>query len=126
MRLRYVGPGAGGVTRRLIGRHEWSTRTGYVADVEAELAASLLTQPEREFAVAPDEPLLALASGVQPADDWAAMMALAGVGILADLAALDGNGLERLAKETGASLKQVRAWAAKARQGIKIREEVEF
>jgi predicted flap endonuclease-1-like 5' DNA nuclease len=113
VKIRYVGPGAGGVTIRLIGAFRWAPDTGYVQDVGAEMAASLLTQPETEFVIDSSETLTAL-HDVGP--QRAAEMALAGIGSVADLAALDEDGIARLAKGMFASERQVKAWVGQAKR----------
>jgi predicted flap endonuclease-1-like 5' DNA nuclease len=84
-----------------------------VQDVPASLAVELLTTPEDEFVVAADaEPLTGL-HGVGP--QRAAELALAGIGSLTDLAALDEDGIARLAEGIWASARQVEGWVAAAR-----------
>jgi len=112
LRIRYIGPGAGSVTRRIVGPYVWSRENDAVTDVDAETAASLLTQPVEEFVIDRDEPLLALAGMTA---QHAAEMTLAGVGSMADLAALDEDGLERLAAVTSAGREWVDDWARQAR-----------
>lgn len=107
MRIRFVGPGAGGVTIRLVGVYRWAPDTGYVADVDADTAAELLTQPRNEFVVDSDDPLLSI-SGI--GSQRAAELALAGIGSMADLAALNSDEIERLAAQIFGSKKQVWAW----------------
>ena len=112
MRIRYIGPGAGGVTRRIVGPYVWSRENNAVTDVDAEMAASLLTQPVEEFIVDKSEPLLALGGMTA---QYAAEMTLAGVGSMADLAALDEDGRERFARVMSAGRRSVDDWARQAR-----------
>lgn len=112
MQIRFVGPQ---VVRRLVAQYEWSTATGFVQEVtEADLVAELLTDPTGHFVVDAADPLLTL-KGVGP--QRAAELALAGIGTLGDLAALDGSGIQRLAAVISGSSQQVRAWVRQA-QGI--------
>lgn len=110
------------MVRRLVAHYEWSTATGFVQEVtEADLAAELLTAPDQRFAVDTAEPLLTL-KGV--GQQRAAELALAGIGSMADLAALDGAGVQRLAALINGSQQQVRAWVRQA-QGILSNEGME-
>jgi predicted flap endonuclease-1-like 5' DNA nuclease len=72
-----------------------------------------LTQPETEFVIDSSEPLIAL-HDVGP--QRAAEMALAGIGSVADLAALGEDGITRLANSIFASERQVKAWVSQAKK----------
>ncbi len=108
MRITWTGSR---ITRRLVGGYEWSQATQYVQEVPAGLAAELLTAPE-PFAVAKDEPLLTL-RGVGP--HTVGLLALGGVGSVADLAALDATEIRQVAEASGLSRTQIRKWATVAR-----------
>ena len=114
MKIRFTGPT---VVRRIIGPYEWSTETGFVQDVDADMAAQLLTDPSDRFVLDADEPLLAL-DGVGP--QRAAELALAGIGYLSNLAELDKAGEKRLADAVWASGKQSRKWVSSARDRVGI------
>ena len=114
MKICFVGPK---VVRRIIGEYEWSQETEFVRDVvEADLAAELLTDPSDHFAVANDDPVICL-KGI--GEQRAAELAVAGIATLADLAALDEDGIVRLDKAIWASRKQIRAWVVQAREIVK-------
>lgn len=129
-----------------IGEYEWSAANGFVAEVDVATAASLLTEPRGRFSLAPGltaagRKALAEEMGVEPknivmpddAPDEPApapvsvssitggkrALDLAGLGVTEarHLAALDDEGIERLAVSSGASRDEVRAWAAQAKQG---------
>lgn len=91
MLIRYIGAR---VTRRLVGQHEWSASTGFVQDVDAAMAAELLTAPGSAFVVDTSEPLLTL-SGLDA--HRVAELALAGIGSVADLTTLGSQGIKGLA-----------------------------
>jgi hypothetical protein len=121
MKIRFTGPT---VVRRIVGPYEWSTETGFVQDVDADMAAQLLTDPSDRFVLDADEPLLAL-DGVGP--QRAAELALAGIGGLSNLAELDKAGEKRLADAVWASAKQIRKWVSSARErlGIQVDQDDE-
>jgi len=48
MKVRFVGPK---VVRRVVGEYVWGEETGFVQELDVELAASLLTAPEGRWAV---------------------------------------------------------------------------
>lgn len=101
------------LTRRVIGAYEWSTATDFVQEVaDARLAADLLTTPE-PFAVAEDEPLLAI-RGIGA--HTVGVLALGGIGSVADLAALDTEGIEALAEHTALGSNQLSKWVEAARK----------
>jgi predicted flap endonuclease-1-like 5' DNA nuclease len=117
LKIEYVAP-ARGVTCRLVGPYRWDKSTGYVQDVDAETAASLLTQPPSafapvaEFAIESGEPLLTIKGiGVPQAGE----LALLGVGSVRELALLDKEGVERVGAMMAVSEKQMRAWVNKAK-----------
>jgi len=128
-----------------IGEYEWSAANGFTAEVDVETAAGLLTEPRGRFSLAPGltqagRKALAEAMGVEPknivmpedAPPPAApepvsvssitggkrALDLAGQGLTEarQLAALDDEGIERLAAGTGASRDEVRAWVSQAKQ----------
>ena len=105
MRIRWTGPR---VTRRIVDAHEWSQATGFVQDVaDAELAAELLTDPSGQFTVDSEDALLSL-KGI--GEQRAVELAVAGVATPADIAALDEDGILRVAQEIRVNARQVRAW----------------
>lgn len=108
MRIQYTGSG-----RRVLGGYVWEEANGYVVDVDAETAANLLTYPRPGFAVAPDEPLLAL-EGANP-ENLSALV-LAGVANVAELAGLSKARQKRVAEETGLSPDGLKAWVEIARE----------
>jgi predicted flap endonuclease-1-like 5' DNA nuclease len=117
LKIEYVAP-ARGVTCRLVGPYRWDKTTGYVQDVDAETAASLLTQPPSafapvaEFAIDAGEMLLTIKGlGVPQAGE----LALLGVGSVRELALLSAEGIGRVAAAMAMSDKQMRAWVNKAK-----------
>jgi predicted flap endonuclease-1-like 5' DNA nuclease len=112
MRIRYVGQAT---MRRALG-YEWNRHNGYAVEVaDADDAVELLTHPPGDFTVDGDEPLANLPE-VGP--QHVAELALAGVTRLADLAALDDEGIKGLAGAIWAGEKQVKKWVERAlRQG---------
>lgn len=120
MRIRFTGPR---FVRRLVGPYEWSKATGFVQDVDARTAAELLTAPEGRFVLDNDEDLLAL-DGIGP--QRAAELALAGIGSLADLTALDRDGERRLAEAVWASTRQIRKWVRSAREQLGLDADYEI
>jgi len=120
MLIRYIGAR---VTRRLVGQYEWSVTTGFVQDVDAATAVELLTEPGGAFVVDQSEPLLAL-SGVDAGR--VGELALAGVGGLADLAALSSSGTKALAKAlTWAGESTVKQWVRQAGGGPVTQDSTE-
>ncbi|MFP4344253.1 MAG: helix-hairpin-helix domain-containing protein [Anaerolineales bacterium] len=108
------------VTRRLIAGHEWSRATDFVQEVaDAALAAELLTSPE-PFAVAEDEPLLAL-KGIGP--HTVGLLALGGVASLAALADLSAEEIRALASRTSLGRKQLTTWVRAAQKIIQPETE---
>lgn len=64
MRIRYTGQ----ATVRIVGDHTWSPANGYTDEVaDPTMVLELLSHPPGDFAVADDEPLLAVvgADGIQ-------------------------------------------------------------
>jgi len=114
MRLRYLRPSE--YVARVVGEYEWSQRQGWVQDVDAPLAAILLTDPKDEWAVDAEDPLVAL-KGIGP--QRAAGLALAGVGTLEDMAALDADGIAQVADMVWASAEQVGDWVMAAREQLR-------
>ena len=99
----------------MVGAYRWAQDTGYVADVDADTAAELLTQPRNEFVVDSDDPLLSI-RGIGP--QRAAELALAGIGSMDDLAALNPDEIERLAAQIFGSKKQVWAWVRQVKKRL--------
>lgn len=122
-----------------IGDYEWSEANGFAAAVDVETAAGLLTEPRGRFSLAPGltaagRKALAEALGVDvknivaPEDDTPAPakpevtvsqiaggrrgpeLAALGYSSVAALAALDDEGVEKLAAQSGASRDEVRGW----------------
>lgn len=139
VRIRHV---AGPVRRELKG-YVWEEGNGFTAEVDIPTAAELLTYPSGAFSLA-ERPTAAVrkaladALGVKPENvvlpaepDPAAPPAptvsniaggrraleLAALGITEarHLAALDDEGIERLASASGASRDEVRAWVTQAK-----------
>lgn len=81
MRIQYVG--LAGI--RLIRDYRWEEGNGFVADVDAQTAAELLTYPRPDFRLSNDDPLLALEGMTEI---LAAHLALYGVGSIDDVANL--------------------------------------
>lgn len=106
MRIRYVGSGV-----RRIDDVEWNASNDHTVDVPAALAAELLTYPRPEFEAARDEPLRTVAGA-----EALAGLALGGIGSLAELAALDDDGVTRLASESGLGERKIQSWVEKARE----------
>lgn len=127
-----------------IGEYVWNEANNFTAEVDVETAAGLLTEPRGRFSLAPGlsaagRKALAEAMGVElksivvPEDDAPARPAatvssivggkrapdLAALGVTEarHLAALDDEGIERLAASSGASREEVRAWVNQAKQG---------
>jgi len=116
MRIRYIGQ----ATVRILGPYTWSPENGHVQSVDAETAANLLTYPRPQFQIDPDEPLMVL-KGV--GEQRMAELALAGIARIGEMAALDEDGIKRLADQVWASEKQIRVWVEQARNYIKKQEE---
>lgn len=112
MRIKYTGSG-----RRVLGGYVWEEANGYVVDVDAETAANLLTYPRPGFVVAPDEPLLAL-EGADPEN--LAVLALAGVASVTELARLSKARQKRVAEETGLSPDGLQVWVEIARDLVGV------
>ena len=101
MRIKFKG---GRHVRRRVGPYVWSYENGQVVEVDdARLCAELLTT--RDFAVADDEPLLTI---MERQD--AGALALFGIGMMDELAALNRKGAAALAKSAGKSVKEVERW----------------
>lgn len=130
-----------GPYRRELKDYVWEAANGFTAEVDIQTAAELLTHPSQVFSLA-ERPsaavrkALADALGVKPENiaapgETAAppettvsqiagggrAPALAELGItrVAQLAALDEEGIERLAVATGASRAEVKGWVEQAR-----------
>ncbi len=127
-----------------IGDYTWDAANGFTTEVDVDTAAGLLTEPRGRFSLAPGlsvagRKALAEAMGVEPknivvedAPPTAAAppasassivggkrsLDLAGLGITEarQLAALDDEGIERLAATSGASRDEVRAWVSQAKR----------
>lgn len=129
-----------------IGEYEWSAANSFMTEVDIETAAGLLTEPRGRFSLGPGlsaagRKALADAMGVEPKNiivpeadapaptapevtvsnivggKRAPELAALGVTEARQLAALDDEGIERLAVSSGASREEVRAWANQAKQG---------
>ncbi len=131
-----------GPIRREMSGYVWEEANGFTAEVDIPTAAECLTYPSGVFSLA-EKPTAAVrkaladAMGVKPenlvmpGEEIVAVrgpsvanivggnraMDLAGMGITraAQLAALDDEGVERLAVSTGASRAEVRAWVEQAK-----------
>ena len=131
-----------------IGDYEWSEANGFTAEVDIDTAAGLLTEPRGRFSVAPGlsaagRKALAEAMGVEPKNIYvpeadapaptapevtvsnivggkrALDLAALGINEARHLAALDDEGIERLAASSGASREEVRAWVKQAKNEVK-------
>lgn len=126
-----------------VGDYEFSAGNGFTAEVDVETAAGLLTERYQRFSLAPGltaagRKALAEALGVEarnivvpeegappPRPEVTVSQIvggrrgpeLAALGITAagQLAALDDEGIEKLATASGASREEVRGWAKEAR-----------
>ena len=128
-----------------IGDYEWSEANGFTAEVDVDTAAGLLTEPRGRFSLAPGlspagRKALAEAMGVETKNIMvpeegappptapavtvsnivggkrALDLAALGINEARHLAALDDEGVERLAASSGASREEVRAWAKQANE----------
>ena len=131
-----------------IGDYEWSEANGFTADVDVDTAAGLLTEPRGRFSLAPGlspagRKALAEVMGVEPKNiivpeadapaptapevtvsnivggKRALDLAALGINEARHLAALDDEGIERLAASSGASREEVRAWVKQAKNEVK-------
>jgi len=131
---------------RTIEDFEWSEAAGWVQAVPIELAAKLINYPNGGFTLgeqpsAATRKALAEAMGIKPENlvvpdgdapavtpvertvadvtgaARAADLAAAGVASVAQLAALDDVGIEKLGLETGASRSEIKDWADAAKKG---------
>ena len=131
-----------------IGDYEWSEANGFTAEVDIDTAAGLLTEPRGRFSVAPGlsaagRKALAEAMGVEPKNIYvpeadapaptapevtvsnivggkrALDLAALGINEARHLAALDDEGVERLAVSSGASREEVKAWTKQAKNEVK-------
>ena len=132
---------APGPYRREMGGYVWEAANGFTAAVDIRTAAELLTHPSQAFSLA-ERPsaaarkALADALGVKPENvavpgeavapaeatvsqiaggSRAPRLAELGITRAGQLAALDEEGIERLAVSTGASRAEVQAWVEQAR-----------
>lgn len=112
MRIYYGGP----AQAREIGEVRWERKGNWTQDVTAQMAAECLCQPGERFEVAQDDPLR-LISGMT--DEALFELAMAGVGSLADLAALDGDQV----KNSSTTLPKLSAWKRQAAGILKKMEE---
>jgi len=112
MRLYYGGP----AQARVIGETSWGRANNWTADVPAAVASEALCQPGEQFEVALDEPLRQLHDMT---DEALFELAMAGVGNLVELAALDA---ERV-KELSINLPKIAAWKRQAAGFLKKLEE---
>jgi predicted flap endonuclease-1-like 5' DNA nuclease len=112
MRLHYGGPA--GV--RVIGDLRWSRENDWTVDAPALLAAEALCQSGERFEAAQDEPLKRL-HGIT--DDALLDLAMAGVGNVDELAALDADQVKNLS----ATLPKIAAWKRQAAGILKQTEE---
>ena len=131
-----------------IGEYEWSEANGFTAEVDVDTAAGLLTEPRGRFSLAPGlspagRKALAEAMGVEPKNivvpeadapaptapevtvsnivggKRALDLAALGINEARHLAALDDEGVERLAVSSGASRDEVKAWTKQAKNEVK-------
>ena len=131
-----------------IGEYEWSAANSFMTEVDIETAAGLLTEPRGRFSLAPGlsvagRKALAEAMGVEPKNiivpeadapaptapevtvsnivggKRALDLAALGINEARHLAALDDEGVERLAVSSGASREEVKAWTKQAKNEVK-------
>ena len=131
-----------------IGDYEWSEANGFTAEVDVDTAAGLLTEPRGRFSLAPGlspagRKALAEVMGVEPKNiivpeadapaptapevtvsnivggKRALDLAALGINEARHLAALDDEGVERLAVSSGASREEVKAWTKQAKNEVK-------
>ena len=131
-----------------IGEYVWSEANGFTAEVDVDTAAGLLTEPRGRFSLAPGlspagRKALAEAMGVVPKNIYvpeadapppaapevtvsnivggkrALDLAALGINEARHLAALDDEGVERLAVSSGASREEVKAWTKQAKNEVK-------
>jgi len=112
MQIRYRNEMPEVIGRRMAAGYCWSAENGFVQDVDAGMAANLLTLPGQDFVVDAGEPLRQI--GGLPGLE--VELALAGIGSLAELAGLDRNEAGRLAQVMQVAPAVVRGWAAEARR----------
>ena len=120
-----------------IGEVTFDAANGFTAEVDVETAAGLLTEPRGRFSLAPGltaagRKALAEAMGVDPEEGApppaapqvtvsqivggkrGLELAALGMTAAAQLAALDDEGIEKLASAAGASRDEVRGWVKQA------------
>ena len=119
MLIRFVGPAH---VRRVVGPYEWAEHNDFVQDVPADVAADLLTSPEGRFVVECEWEPLAHTAPVPATDEVLAALALAGIGSVIDMAALDEAGIEHLSRYAGLDSALVSAWADSARDSLGVGE----
>jgi hypothetical protein len=111
MLIRFVGPAH---VRRSIGPYEWAEHNDFAQDVPADVAADLLTSPEGRFVVECQWEPLAHTAPVQATDEVFAALALAGIGSVMDMAALDEAGVEHVSRSAGLAPALIAEWASRA------------
>lgn len=89
---------------------------GGVAEVDGAAAAELLSQPGERFTVAPADPLAKIVGGHEVTLDVALLVVLCSVFTVADLAALDKEGVHRIASAMGVTNDTVAKWAEMAQE----------
>ena len=112
MRLFYGGP----AQARVIGEARWTAANRWTVDVPAAVAAEALCQPGERFEVAQDEPLRMV---LGMTDEALFELAVAGVGSMADLAALDADRV----KELSTNLPKLATWKRRAEGILQKMEE---
>jgi hypothetical protein len=98
-----------GVGQRVAFDATW--QDGSVAEVDSGVAGELLSQPDERFIVAAEDPLAKIAG-----DHASALALFCSVFTVADLAALDEEGVDRVSRSTGAPHDTVMKWAEMARE----------
>lgn len=86
-------------------------QSGSVTEVVDTAAAELLTQPGERFTVAPEDPLAKVAG-----EQATSLAVLCSVFTVADLAALNEEGVQRVMSSIGVTHDTVEKWAEKARE----------
>lgn len=100
-----------GTTRRVVGEHVWSRENNWVAPVDADLAAVLITSPDDRFVIADEEPLVQLVGR-----EHASLLLIEGVGSVEALSSLKASETRKVAESAGIEYGALRDWIKAARQ----------
>lgn len=102
-----------GTTKRVVGAHVWSRENNWLASVDDDLAAILITSPGDRFVIADDDPLLKIVGR-----EYAPALLVEGIGSPDALAGLKASEARKVAKAIGAEYGVVRKWIDAARNEI--------